>query len=160
MSSWDDKKMDREEYMRQALLLAQQALENDETPVGCIIAGPDGRVLGRGRNRVREKKSALAHAEMEAIAQAGAALGDGRLTGCTLYVTLEPCPMCAGAMIMSRISTLVYGAREPLSGSCGSILNLFEERYPSHPAIYGGVLAEESVALLQSFFGKLRGKSP
>ena len=134
--------MNHESYMKQALELARQAAAEGEVPVGCVIADGEGRVIGRGRNRRERTKSALAHAEMEAIAQACAHLGDWRLTGCTLYVTLEPCPMCAGAIINARISTLVYGSREENTGACVSIINLFEERFGHKPAIYGGVLAK------------------
>ncbi len=147
---------DYEDYMRQALELAREAAEAGEVPVGCVIADERGEIIGRGRNRREEKRSALSHAETEAIESACRARGDWRLDGCTLFVTLEPCPMCAGAIINSRISTLVYGAREELSGSCASVINLFAERYPSRPAIYAGVLAEESAALLGEFFRKMR----
>jgi tRNA(adenine34) deaminase len=142
--------------MSQALKLAREAAENGEVPVGCVIADETGKIIGRGRNRTREKRSPLSHAETEAIDEACRARGDWRLDGCTLFVTLEPCPMCAGAMINSRISTLVYGAREERTGSCASVINLFEERYPSRPAIYAGVLARECAALLSDFFEKLR----
>lgn len=148
--------MDFDNYMRQALDLAKEAAAAGEVPVGCVIADEDGRIIGRGRNMREEKHSALSHAEMEAIAQACQTRGDWRLDGCTLFVTLEPCPMCAGAMINCRISTLVYGAREDRTGSCASVINLFEEHYPSRPAIYGGILAQESAELLSSFFGGVR----
>lgn len=142
--------------MRRALELAREAAAAGEVPVGCVIADERGEIIGRGRNRREEKRSALSHAETEAIEAACRARGDWRLDGCTLFVTLEPCPMCAGAIINSRVSTLVYGAREELSGSCASVINLFAERYPSRPAIYAGVLAEESAALLGEFFRKMR----
>lgn len=150
--------MQREPYMRAALALAREAAACGEVPVGCVIAAPDGRVLGTGRNRREETHQAAAHAEMEAIAAACRALGTWRLDGCTLYVTLEPCPMCAGAIVNSRIPTVVYGAKEPNFGSCGSVLNLFEERYGHRPAIYGGVLADECAAELRTFFDALRAK--
>ena len=133
--------MEREDYMRAALALAHAAAANGEVPVGCVIVDAEGRIIGRGRNRRERTHRADAHAEMEAIAEACRALGTWRLDGCTLYVTLEPCPMCAGAIINARIPVVVYGAKEPNFGSCGSVLNLFEERYGHHPAIYGGVLA-------------------
>lgn len=148
--------MDYETYMRRALELAGEAGEQGEIPVGCVIADGSGEIIGWGRNRREEKRSVAAHAEMEALEMACARRGDWRLADCTLFVTLEPCPMCAGAMINARVGTLVYGAREPLTGSCASVLNLFEENYPAHPAIYGGVLAEESEALLRAFFEKMR----
>jgi tRNA(adenine34) deaminase len=138
--------------MQQALSLAREAAAAGEVPVGCVIVGPDGQILGRGRNRRQEVRDATAHAEVEAIRQAGAALGDWRLEGCTLYVTLEPCPMCTGAIINARIPTVVFGAREALSGSCGSVIDLFSEGYGHHPAVYAGVLREECAALLKDFF--------
>jgi len=148
--------MDREYYMSLALELASEAAERGEVPVGCIIADREGNIIGRGHNRRRELSDATAHAELEAIRQACAALGDWRLEGCSLFVSLEPCPMCAGAIINSRIPTVVYGAKEELTGSCGSVINLFEERYGHKPAVYGGVLADESALLLKSFFKEKR----
>ena len=142
----------QEEYMALALELARQAAGEGEVPVGCVIADADGKVIGRGRNRRRELADATAHAEMEAIRSACAALGDWRLEGCTMYVTLEPCPMCAGAIINSRIPTLVYGAREPVSGSCGSIIDLFWDRYGHRPEVYAGALEADCAALLRDFF--------
>ena len=121
--------MEREDYMRAALALAHAAAADGEVPVGCVIVDAEGRIIGRGRNRRERTYRADAHAEMEAIAEACRALGTWRLDGCTLYVTLEPCPMCAGAIINARIPVVVYGAKEPNFGSCGSVLNLFEERY-------------------------------
>ena len=149
--------MEREEYMRAALGLAREAAADGVVPVGCVIADSAGQIIGRGRNRRERTHRADAHAEMEAIAQACQARGTWRLDGCTLYVTLEPCPMCAGAIINARVPAVVYGAKEPNFGSCGSVLNLFEERYGHHPAIYGGVLAEDCAAALRAFFGGLRG---
>ena len=102
--------MDRERYMREALVLAREAAKAGEVPMGCVIVNKDGEIIGRGRNRCEEKGLATAHAEMEAIAEASAALGGWRLDGCTLYVTLEPCPMCAGAIVQARVSRLVFGA--------------------------------------------------
>ena len=144
--------MQREEYMSLALELAREAAANGEVPVGCVIAGPDGAVIGRGRNRREESGDATAHAELEAIRQACAALGDWRLSGCTLFVTLEPCPMCTGAIINARIPTVVFSAREALSGSCGSVIDLFSERYGHRPAVFPGVLRDDCAALLQDFF--------
>ena len=145
-----------EYYMSQALELAREAADAGEVPVGCVIVR-DGAVISRGRNRREEKQAVCSHAEMEAMAQANAALGSWRLDGCALYVTLEPCPMCAGAIINARVPVVVYGAREPNFGSCGSVLNLFEERYGHHPAIYGGVLADDCADVLRAFFSGLRG---
>ena len=148
--------MEHEKYMRQALSLAAEAAAAGEVPVGCVIVDDSGAVIGEGRNRREETRCVSGHAEMEAIETACKARGDWRLDDCTLYVTLEPCPMCAGAMINARLGTLVYGAREPQFGSAASILNLFAEAYPSHTAILGGVLADESAKLLKGFFEKKR----
>ncbi|MBQ5406743.1 MAG: nucleoside deaminase [Oscillospiraceae bacterium] len=148
--------MDFEPYMREALSLAEEAAGAGEVPVGCVVVGPDGSILGRGRNRRQEAHDATAHAEIEAIRQACAALGDWRLEGCTIFVTLEPCPMCAGAIINSRVPVVVYGAREAVSGSCGSVIDLFMERYGHHPRVYPRVLAAESAALMQAFFQSRR----
>ena len=144
--------MDREAYMAEALALAREAAAAGEVPVGCVIAGPDGRILGRGRNRREETGDATAHAEVEAIREACAALGDWRLEGCSLFVTLEPCPMCAGAIINARVPTVVFGARDSLTGSCGSVIDLFSERYGHRPAVFPGVRRDESAALLSDFF--------
>lgn len=144
--------------MAEALVLAEEAAAAGEVPVGCVITGPDGSIVARGRNRREQDKDACAHAELLAIREACRVLGDWRLDGCTLYVTLEPCPMCAGAIINARIPTIVYGAKEELSGSCGSVLNLFEERYPHKPAIYGGVKKDECAEVLRSFFKRVRKK--
>ena len=147
--------MEREEYMALALALAKEAADAGEVPVGCVIADGEGRVIGRGRNRREESGDATAHAEVEAIRQACAAIGNWRLEKCSIYVTLEPCPMCTGAIINSRIPTVIFGAREALSGSCGSVIDLFSENYGHRPAVFGGVLAEDCAALLRDFF---RGK--
>ena len=143
--------------MRIALELARKAEEDGETPVGCVIISAAGAIVGRGRNRREEIKSATAHAELLAIADACKTLGDWRLSGCSLYVTLEPCPMCAGAVIMSRIDRLFFGAREESSGSCGSVINLFMEDYGCNTQITGGVLADECSEILSGFFNGLRG---
>ena len=147
---------DYEKYMRMALELAAEAAGRGEVPVGCVVVDGGGNVVGRGRNRREERRRVSGHAEMEAIDEASRARGDWRLDDCTLFVTLEPCPMCAGAMISARLGALVYGAREPETGSAASVLNLFEERYPGHTAIVSGVLARESEALLRAFFRKRR----
>ncbi len=149
--------MNHEEYMGQALELAHQCLTDGDVPVGCVITSSSGQVIGLGRNLRERDGLATAHAEVEAINMACACLGTWRLTGCTLYVTLEPCPMCAGAIINARIPTIYYGAKEPNSGCCGSVLNLFEERFQHHPRIYGGLLETECQALLEHFFQGLRG---
>ena len=148
--------MDMEKYMRAALDLAREAAAAGEVPVGCVVFTRSGEIIGRGRNRREERSDATAHAEMEAIRAACAALGAWNLSGCGIAVTLEPCPMCAGAIINSRLSPVIYGAKEPNSGSVRSVINLFEERYGHRPAVYGGVLAEECAALLAEFFRGLR----
>lgn len=148
-----------EEYMRQALDLARQAAACGEVPVGCVIV-KDGRVIGRGRNRREERQAAWSHAEMEAMAQANRALGTWRLDGCTLYVTLEPCPMCAGAILNARIPKVFYGARDSAFGACGGVTNLFMEQFPHRPALVGGILAEDCQAVLAEFFEKLRQGKP
>lgn len=148
--------MEHEDYMRRALDLAKIAMEEGDVPVGCVVAGPDGVVVGEGYNRRESRGSAVAHAEVEALAAACTHLGSWRLEGCTLYVTLEPCPMCAGAILNARIAAVRYGAKEPLSGCCGSVLNLFEEGFSHRPRVYGGLLAEECVDLLKRFFQQVR----
>ena len=146
---------EREHYMTQALELAREAMAEGEVPVGCVIV-KDGVVVGEGRNRRETARTALGHAEIEAIHQACATLGGWRLAGCTLYVTLEPCPMCAGAIVNARIPVVCYGARDDKAGCCGSVLNLFEERFNHKPRVYGGVLEEECAKILQNFFENLR----
>lgn len=147
--------MEHEVYMAQALALAREAAAHGEVPVGCVIV-KDGAVVGRGRNRREEKQAVFSHAEMEAIASANEALGTWRLDGCTLYVTLEPCPMCAGAIINARIRRVYYGARDPAMGACGGVLNLFMEDFPHRPQLVGGVLGENCRGILSEFFRKLR----
>ena len=147
--------MNHEEYMRRAMELAEQAANEGDVPVGCVIV-KDGQVVGEGRNRREENGDATAHAELEAIRDACEKLGSWRLHGCTLYVTLEPCPMCAGGIINSRIDTVRYGARDDKAGACGSVLNLFEERFNHKPRLYGHLLEEECGAQLQEFFQGLR----
>ncbi|NLC73239.1 MAG: nucleoside deaminase [Ruminococcaceae bacterium] len=147
-----------EDYMKSALALAGEAAAAGEVPVGCVICDENGAIIGEGRNRREEIPDACAHAEIEAIRNACAYRGSWDLSGCTMFVTLEPCCMCAGAIINSRISRLVYGAKESYSGACGSVINLFEENFGHKPKIYGGVLAKESAKLLSEFFNKLRDK--
>jgi tRNA(adenine34) deaminase len=148
--------MSHETYMLRALELAKQCIPDGDVPVGCVIVSPDGQIIGEGRNRREADGVATAHAEVEAINMACKALGSWRLADCTLYVTLEPCPMCAGAIINARIAEVRYGAKEEKSGCCGSVLNLFEERFNHHPRIYGGLLQEECQAVLLNFFQSLR----
>ena len=148
--------MSHEDYMRQAIELAKECIPDGDVPVGCVVVAPDGTVIGRGRNRREAEGRATAHAEIEAIDRACAALGTWRLESCTLYVTLEPCPMCAGAIINARIDTVRYGAKEDKSGCCGSVLNLFEERFNHRPRLYGGLLEGECRETLEAFFQNLR----
>ena len=147
--------MTHEYFMAVALRLAREAVADGDVPVGCVIV-KDGQIVGRGRNRREADSDATAHAEIEAIRDACARLGSWRLHGCTLYVTLEPCPMCAGAIINARIDTVRYGAREERSGCCGSVLDLFSERFDHRPRVYRGLLERECEAVLQEFFQKLR----
>ena len=147
--------MEDRDYMLQALELAKEAAAEGEVPVGCVIVCK-GQVVGRGRNRRETGKTALGHAEIEAIHQACQTLGGWRLWECTLYVTLEPCPMCAGAIVNARIPRVVYGASDDKAGSCGSVCDLFSMRYNHHPVVERGSLEQECAALLQEFFAQLR----
>ena len=147
--------MDERDYMARALELAAQAVESGDVPVGCVIV-KDGEIIGEGRNRREERGDATAHAELEAIRDACARLGSWRLHGCTLYVTLEPCPMCAGGIINARISEVRYGVRDEKAGCCASVLDLFAEPFNHRPRVYRGPLEEECRALLQKFFESLR----
>ena len=151
--------MEREDYMREALVLAREAYEAGEVPVGCVIVKND-QIIGRGRNRREEKQSALSHAELEAIEDACRATGGWRLQGCQLYVTLEPCPMCAGGIISARIPEVYYGAKDEGFGAVGSILNLFEENFRHHPKVIGHILEADCKAILQDFFVQVREKNP
>ncbi len=141
--------------MAQALALAAEAAAEGEVPVGCVIVR-DGQVVGRGRNRRERDKTALGHAELEAIGQACQALGGWRLWECTLYVTLEPCPMCAGAILNARIPRVVYGAKDEKSGACGSVCSLFSMAFNHHPQVEAGIMEAECSRLLQEFFRDLR----
>ena len=147
--------MEREDYMREALALAREAAAAGEVPVGCVIVR-QGAIVGRGRNRREERQAVSSHAEMEAMAQANTVLGTWRLDDCELYVTLEPCPMCAGAILNARIPRVYYGTRDEAFGACGGVLNLFMEEFPHRPALVGGILAEDCRAVLAEFFASLR----
>ena len=149
--------MEDERFMREALALAQAAAGEGEVPVGCVVVRGD-EIVGRGRNRREGAKSALAHAEIEAIAEACRTLGGWRLWQCTLYVTLEPGPMCAGAIITARIPRVVYGAKEPVNGCCGSAIDLFLLPCSQKPEVVQGVLEEDCAAALRTFFRHLREK--
>lgn len=146
---------EQEKFMKAALKLARKAAEEGEVPVGCVVVC-DGKIVGRGRNRRETKKTALGHAELEAIGKACRKLGGWRLHKCDLYVTLEPCPMCTGAIINARIRTVYYGAPDPKAGSCGTLVNLFELPYNHQPAVVGGLLEDECAGALRDFFRSLR----
>lgn len=146
-----------QKYMQAALALAAEAAAEGEVPVGAVVVC-EGEIVGTGRNRRENGKNALYHAEIEAIDNACKALGGWRLHKCDLYVTLEPCPMCAGAIINARIKTLVYGASDKKAGSAGSVTNLFELPYNHRPEVIAGVMEEECAAALTSFFKALREK--
>ncbi len=146
-----------EMFMRAAMEQAQLAAAEGEVPVGAVVV-KDGAIVAVGRNRRETGRNALAHAELEAIDGACRALGGWRLWQCDLYVTLEPCPMCAGAIINARIRRVIYGASDRKAGSCGSVVNLFELPYNHRPELVGGCLGEECGALLTGFFRTLREK--
>ena len=151
----EQKKLD-EKYMREAIRQAKKAYKLDETPIGCVIVY-DGKIIGRGYNRRNTDKSPLAHAEISAIRKASRKLGDWRLEECTLYVTLEPCQMCAGAIIQSRVTRVVVGCMNPKAGCAGSVLNLLDVKAFNHQAeLTTGVLEEECSALMTGFFRELR----
>lgn len=143
--------MPEERYMAQALELAKAAAAHGDIPVGCVIV-KDGEVIGRGHNRRELLGDATAHAEVEAIREACKQLGTWRLTDCDLYVTLEPCPMCSGAIINARIGRVIYGAANPKAGCCGSVIPLFLERFNHRPQVYGGVMEEKCAEILGLFF--------
>lgn len=148
---------EQEKYMKAALKLAHKAADEGEVPVGAVVVC-DGKIVGRGRNRRETKKNALCHAEIEAINKACKKLGGWRLHRCDLYVTLEPCPMCTGAIINSRIKTLYYGAPDPKAGSCGTLTNLFDIAYNHKPEVVAGLLEEECAETLRAFFRELRAR--
>ena len=145
------------QFMDAALELAREAAAEGEVPVGCVIVC-DGQIVGRGRNRREIGKNALAHAEIEAIAQACETLGGWRLWACTLYVTLEPCPMCAGAIVNARIPRVVFGASDGKCGACGSVCDLFSMDFNHHPQVQRGVREDECARLLTDFFQNLRAR--
>ena len=142
-------------FMDAAIALAKEAAAEGEVPVGCVIVRGD-EIVGRGRNRRETEKTALGHGEIEAIADACRNLGGWRLWECTLYVTLEPCPMCAGAIINARIPRVGYGASDATCGACGSVCDLFSMKFNHHPIVEKGIREAECTALLQSFFQNLR----
>ncbi|MCL2603735.1 MAG: tRNA adenosine(34) deaminase TadA [Defluviitaleaceae bacterium] len=148
--------MTHESYMREAIIEARKAYDQNEVPIGCVILR-NGEIIARAFNERNTRKNALAHAEIDAIRQACETVGDWRLEDCTLYVTVEPCPMCAGAIIQARIPVVVYGAANPKAGCAGSILNILDEpRFNHQPQVIGGVLAEECGDLMTEFFSRFR----
>ncbi|MBR5283700.1 MAG: nucleoside deaminase [Clostridia bacterium] len=147
--------MGEEKYMAMALELAREAYDAGEVPVGCVIVH-NGEVIGRGRNRREEDQNALLHAEVIAIQEACKTLNSWRLTDCDLYVTLEPCPMCAGAILNARVGRVFYGAGDVNMGACGGVINLFEEAFGYRPKMYKGMMAEPCSAILSDFFKALR----
>ncbi|MGN0402204.1 MAG: tRNA adenosine(34) deaminase TadA [Acetatifactor sp.] len=149
----------QEKYMKEAIKQARKALALGEVPIGCVIVYK-GKIIGRGYNRRNTDKNTLAHAEITAINKASKYIGDWRLEGCTLYVTLEPCQMCAGAIIQARIPEVVMGAMNPKAGCGGSVLNVLEMPQFNHQAtVTRGVLGEECSALLKTFFTELRERN-
>ena len=146
---------DKEKFMREALKLAQEAFDEGEVPVGAVIVR-NGEIIAKGRNRREKSKNALWHAETDAINNACGALGGWRLWNCEIYVTLEPCPMCAGAILNAHIPKVFFGAYDFKNGSCGTITNLFEMPYNFKPQFEGGILQEECADILKRFFKQLR----
>jgi len=143
------------EFMMEAIKLADEAAAFGEVPVGAVIV-KNGKIIAKGRNMREQKQNALSHAEIEAINNACKELGSWRLDDCEMYVTLEPCPMCTGAIINSRIKTLIFGAYDSKAGSIDSVINLCDYPYNHKPEIYGGILEDECLEILQNFFKKLR----
>ena len=153
------KKMTEDEkYMKEAIRQAKKAYAMEETPIGCVLVH-DGKIIARGYNKRNKKKNTLAHAELIVINKASRVLGDWRLEECTMYVTLEPCPMCAGAIVQARIPKVVIGSMNPKAGCAGSVLNLLEMQEFNHQVeVERGVLQEECSAMLSGFFRELREK--
>jgi tRNA(adenine34) deaminase len=165
-SMWDDESVESlihggsdEAWMRRALRLAEEAAEQDEVPVGAIIVHKH-KIIGTGANQREQLNDPTAHAEMIAITQAAASLESWRLVDCTLYVTLEPCPMCLGACLNARVPRVVYAAKEPKCGACGSVVDLSAPPGYNHRiALTGGVLADESAIILKAFFRAVRERN-
>jgi tRNA(adenine34) deaminase len=151
--------MSQAQWMEEAFALAEEAARDGETPVGAVVVNREGQVIGRGRNR-RESGDPLGHAELFAIAEAARTIGDWRLDGTTMVVTLEPCAMCAGALVNARVERLIFGAYDPKAGFCGSLGNLVQDPRLNHRLeVVGGFEAERSKALLQAFFQSLRKRA-
>ncbi len=146
-----------EKFMRKAIIEAQKSAKEMEVPVGAVIVR-ENKIISRGRNRRETLKNSILHAETEAIIKACKKLGSWRLLDCTLYVTLEPCPMCAGAIINSRIARVVYAAKDQKAGSCGSVINLFDLPYNHKPNLTSGILEDECSRVLTNFFRELRNQ--
>jgi tRNA(adenine34) deaminase len=152
--------MDRAQWMEEAFALAEEAARDGEIPVGAVVVDREGRIIGRGRNR-RESGDPLGHAEIYAIGEAAKAIGDWRLEGTTMVVTLEPCAMCAGALVNARVERLIYSAPDPKAGFCGSLGNLVQDPRLNHRLVVeAGYEEERSRALLQAFFRELRRRGP
>lgn len=150
---------DKKKYMELALEEANKALKQDEVPIGAIVVDPGGKVIGKGCNRRELDQDATQHAEMIAIREACKNIGLWRLIDCSLFVTLEPCPMCAGAIINSRIKDVYFGARDPKAGACGSVVDLFSvEKFNHHPHVIRGLFQEKSSQMLKDFFREIRKK--
>ena len=150
--------MEHEIYMREAVNEAKKAFELDETPIGAVIV-QDGKIIGRGYNRRNSEKNPLCHAEIIAINEAAKYIGDWRIENCTIYVTVEPCPMCAGAIVQARIPTVVFGTENVKAGCCGSVLNLMQLEKLNHRAeVISDVLKEECSSLMKEFFKNMRKK--
>lgn len=157
MDDLETMQTEHERWMEFALRQAERAYEEEEVPVGAVVV-KDGRLVGKGYNQNERLKDPTAHAEIIAITAAANTLGDKRLEGCTLYVTLEPCAMCAGAIVLARIPVLVFGAYDPKAGACGTLMNIVEDRRLNHSVhVIPGVLDFKSTALLKGFFGTIRG---
>ena len=149
--------MEHRDYMEQALALAREAAAHGEVPVGCDIVHR-GQIIGRGRNRREEKQAVYSHAEMEAMAEANEALGSWRLEDCDLYVTLEPCPMCAGATVNARVDRIVFGTEDEAMGACGTAVSVTSLKNAFKPELYRGLLCEECTAILRRFFKARRAE--
>ncbi len=149
-----------EEYMERALALAEKAASLGEIPVGALVVSPEGEIIGEGCNQRETLQSPTAHAEMIAIEAAAKRLGARRLIGCTLYVTLEPCPMCAGAVMNAGLKRLVYGAFDDKNGACASVVTLFDEKFTHIPMVRSRVLEKRCGEVLSEFFQKLRNVPP
>ncbi len=161
MSIWDlDDQERHQRHMAQALKEAEKAMDGGEVPVGCVVVLND-RIVGRGYNQRERLQDSTAHAEMIAISAACQTLGTWRLEDCDIYVTLEPCPMCAGAIVLSRLRELIFGAHDPKAGACGTLFNIVNSDKLNHSVkVSSGILAENAQILLQEFFRKLRGNEP